>query len=74
MSGDRIDWGLVLIRAATIVRSYPDTSVTLRLLFYRLVSEQVIPNEQSAYKGLSGDGSRASRRELPALDRPWPVH
>ena len=42
----RIDWRHVIERAAEIVRSY-DTSVTLRQLFYRLVSSQEIPNTES---------------------------
>ena len=68
MSGDRIDWGHVLIQAAAIVCSYPDTSVTLRQLFYRLVAEQVIPNDQGAYKGLSRVTAAARRdRTFPRL-------
>jgi hypothetical protein len=48
----RIAWSGVLDRGAEIVRSY-DTGVTLRQLFYRLVSALLIPNTISAYKRLS---------------------
>ena len=37
------------------------TSVTLRQLFYRLVSAQVIPNSQGAYKRLSALTAEARR-------------
>jgi hypothetical protein len=37
MKPDRIKWPLVLDRAVEIINEY-DTSVTLRQLFYRLVS------------------------------------
>jgi hypothetical protein len=47
----RLDWPAIIDRARDIVLSY-DTSVTLRQLFYRLVSEQLIPNTQAAYKRL----------------------
>ena len=47
-----IAWPAVIDRAAEIVESY-DTSVTLRQLFYRLVSEQALPNTEGAYKRLS---------------------
>ena len=56
----RIDWPAIIERAAGIVRSY-DTSVTLRQLFYRLVSAQVIPNTQGAYKRLSALTAEARR-------------
>ncbi len=56
----RIDWPAVIDRAADIVRSY-DTSVTLRQLFYRLVSEQAVPNSTAAYKGLSARTAEARR-------------
>ncbi|MBQ0902679.1 hypothetical protein [Micromonospora sp. U21] len=48
----RIDWPAIITRAAAIVRTY-STGVTLRQLHYRLVSEQLYPNTQSAYKRLS---------------------
>jgi hypothetical protein len=60
MSLERIDWGRVLEQAAEIVRSY-ETSVTLRQLFYRLVSAQILPNRESAYKSLSRTTAQARR-------------
>ncbi|MPZ14360.1 MAG: hypothetical protein GEU73_08035 [Chloroflexi bacterium] len=70
-----IDWGHVLERAAAIVRSY-DTSVTLRQLFYRLVSAQLIPNTENAYKGLSRITAKARRAgDFPDLiDRGRTIH
>ena len=56
----RIDWPEVIGRAREIVESY-DTSVTLRQLFYRLVSAQVVPNTQGAYKRLSALTAEARR-------------
>ncbi|MGH7751577.1 MAG: hypothetical protein ACREN5_02070, partial [Gemmatimonadales bacterium] len=56
----RIDWAAIIDRAAGIVRSY-DTSVTLRQLFYRLVSEQLVPNSTTAYKRLSSLTAQARR-------------
>jgi hypothetical protein len=42
--------------------------VTLRQLFYRLVSAQVIPNSQAAYKRLSSLTAEARRNgDFPAL-------
>ncbi len=71
----RIDWGRVLERAAAIVRGY-DTSVTLRQLFYRLVSEQALPNSNSAYKRLSTVTAEARRGgDFPDLiDRGRSIH
>jgi len=71
----RIDWPAVIDRARQIAESY-DTSVTLRQLFYRLVSEQVIPNNQGAYKQLSKLTAQARRRgRFPALiDRGRQIH
>lgn len=65
--GVRLCWPAILERAAEIVRSY-DTSVTLRQLHYRLVSEQLIPNTRIAYQTLS-DRTATARREgwFPAL-------
>lgn len=60
MPGPRIDWTTVLHRAAQIVRSY-DTGVTLRQLYYRLVSEHLIPNKQTAYNSLSSRTAQARR-------------
>lgn len=48
----RVTWAPVIERAAEIVNSY-QTPVTLRQLFYRLVSEQLIPNTLGKYKHLS---------------------
>ena len=48
----RTTWEPVIEHAADIVRSY-DTSVTLRQLFYRLVSEQLI-NDTPAAPGVTG--------------------
>lgn len=61
------DWKKILIRAKEIVESY-DTGVTLRQLYYRLVSEGLIPNSQSVYKQLSHK-SAIARREgwFPSL-------
>lgn len=55
-----IDWQIVVAVAARIVRSY-NTGVTLRQLFYRLVSAQILPNTQTAYKTLS-DRTTKERR------------
>ena len=60
LSMTRINWKAVTENAAQIVRSY-STSVTLRQLFYRLVSTQVIPNTESAYKSLSSNTAKARR-------------
>ncbi|HJY57773.1 MAG TPA: hypothetical protein VJ418_15455 [Streptosporangiaceae bacterium] len=71
----RIDWSEVIDQAASIVHSY-STSVTLRQLFYRLVSAQVIPNSQAAYKRLSALTAEARREGgFPALiDRGRQIH
>ena len=71
----RLDWETILRRAAEIVRSY-STPVTLRQLHYRLVSEQIYPNTQSAYKGLSAKSAQARREGwFPALlDRGRAIH
>lgn len=63
----RVDWSSVVARAAQIVRSY-DTGVTLRQLYYRLVSEQLIPNKLTMYNTLAAR-TAAARREgwFPAL-------
>lgn len=63
----QIDWNAVLHSAKEIVESY-DTGVTLRQLYYRLVSTGVIPNQAGAYKTLSAK-SAAARREgwFPSL-------
>lgn len=71
----RLDWGPVIERAAAIVRSY-DTSVTLRQLFYRLVSEQLLPNTDTSYKTLSAKTAELRRAgEFPELiDRGRSIH
>lgn len=70
-----IDWDAVVTQAAGIVRGYT-TSVTLRQLFYRLVSAQVLPNTTSAYKTLSTRTAEARRQgSFPALiDRGRQIH
>ena len=71
----RVAWGPVLEHAAAVVESY-DTAVTLRQLFYRLVSAELLPNTQSAYSTLSSR-TAAARREgwFPALiDRTRSIH
>jgi hypothetical protein len=71
----RIDWADVVDQGAAIARSY-DTPVTLRQLFYRLVSAELIPNTTSAYKGLSSKTAEARRNgEFPELhDRTRSIH
>jgi hypothetical protein len=51
---------VILPRAAEIVRSY-DTPVTLRQLFYRLVSEELIANTSNEYGQLSTRTAKARR-------------
>jgi len=58
----RLKWPAVLDHAAGIVRSY-DTRVTLRQLFYRLVSDQTLPNTQTTYRSLSRATAEARRRD-----------
>lgn len=72
---ERLNWPEIVKLAAEIVRSY-DTGVTLRQLFYRLVAAEVLPNSQSAYKGLSSNTAEARRRgEFPDLiDRTRRIH
>jgi hypothetical protein len=56
----RLKWGPILQHAASIVRSY-STGVTLRQLFYRLVSDGTLPNTNSAYTSLSKQTAKARR-------------
>jgi hypothetical protein len=64
---EKIVWAPVVERAAQIVRSY-NLPVTLRQLFYRLVSEQLLSNTQADYKTLSSKTAALRRRgEFPAL-------
>lgn len=71
----QLNWQSILQRAADIVSSY-DTGVTLRQLFYRLVSALLLPNTQSAYKGLSRKSAEARRQGLfpDLLDRTRHIH
>ena len=67
MTEDRRSWAPIVERAAEIVRSY-DIRVTLRQLFYRCVSEKLLPNTQTAYKSLSSHTAKLRRTgEFPAL-------
>jgi hypothetical protein len=70
-----LDWGPIIARAETIVRSY-DTGVTLRQLFYRLVSALLVPNAQYYYKRLSELTAEARRAgTFPRLiDRGRVIH
>jgi len=56
----RLNWQEVLEHAADIVNSY-DTGVTLRQLFYRLVSDGTLRNTQSQYNSLSSNTAKARR-------------
>ena len=71
----RLNWSPILARAAEIVRSY-DTSVTLRQLFYRLVSLLLLPNTDTSYKRLSAKTAALRRAgEFPDLiDRGRMIH
>lgn len=60
MPSPRLDWDAIVAESARIVQSY-STGVTLRQLFYRLVSAHILPNTQNAYKGLSRYTARARR-------------
>lgn len=73
--GPRLPWDSILARAAEIVRSY-DTGVTLRQLYYRLVSEHLIPNTKPTYNSLSARTAEARRDGwFPALvDRGREIH
>jgi hypothetical protein len=70
-----LDWPPILDRAREIVLSY-DTPVTLRQLFYRLVSFQLIPNTRSSYQNLGRLTAELRRRRLfPRLmDRQREIH
>jgi len=71
----RLDWRHVIDEARLIVESY-ETRVTLRQLFYRLVSAQVIPNTASAYKTLSDRTAEARRNGTfpDLLDQTREIH
>jgi len=55
-----LSWPPIIAEAKRIAESY-DTDVTLRQLFYRLVSAQLIPNTQSKYTYLSSQTAEARR-------------
>lgn len=59
----RTNWSAVVQHAAQIVRRY-DTPVTLRQLFYQLVSDGTLPNSDTSYKGLSRYTAEARRRGI----------
>jgi hypothetical protein len=62
-----VGWQQILEHAATIVRSY-GTQVTLRQLFYRLVSDGTLRNTVSEYGNLSKYSAAARRAHaFPAL-------
>ncbi|MDP9222796.1 MAG: hypothetical protein M3P18_02885 [Actinomycetota bacterium] len=69
------DWKAVVAHAETIVRSY-NTGVTLRQLFYRLVSDMTLSNTINSYKGLSRETAKARRGDgFPdLLDRTRKIH
>ncbi|MGI8514605.1 MAG: hypothetical protein ACR2NT_05590 [Acidimicrobiia bacterium] len=71
----RLDWPPIVERAAEIVRSY-STSVTLRQLFYRLVSDGTLPNTRGAYSTLSDRTAEARRQGTfpDLLDRGRSIH
>jgi hypothetical protein len=56
----RRSWPAIVEHATAIVESY-DTGVTLRQLFYRLVSDGTLTNDQVAYKSLSHHTAIARR-------------
>ena len=71
----RTNWNDVLRVGKQIVESY-DTFVTLRQLFYRLVSVQILGNTETAYKTLSSRTAKARRNAtFPELmDRARSIH
>jgi hypothetical protein len=54
-------WSPILARAREIVESYTATGVTLRQLFYRLVSFEILRNTKSDYTNLSKLTAEARR-------------
>ena len=63
----QISWKTLLPHAADIVNSY-NTQVTLRQLFYRLVSDGSLPNEFYKYKTLAHETAEARReRWFPSM-------
>lgn len=67
---DRVRWPLVLKRAAAIVEADP-VGMTLRGLFYRLVSDGTLRNTQGHYAVLSRTSAQARREGWfpPLIDR-----
>jgi hypothetical protein len=72
---NRLRWPAIVGRAAEIVNSY-STLVTLRQLFYRLVSEGAITNTDTSYKTLSARTAEARRAGLfpDLIDRTRVIH
>jgi hypothetical protein len=64
---NQIKWAPVVARAKEIVEGF-NTPITLRRLFYLLVSEHVIPNRAKVYSGLSDKTAKARRNgDFPEL-------
>ena len=62
----RFHWERILSEAEMLV--HDSDGMTLRQLYYRLVSAQLLPNVQAAYSGLSRTSARARREEgFPSL-------
>jgi hypothetical protein len=62
-----LEWSEIIAVAREVVEGY-DTPVTLRQLYYQLVSRQLIPNLLTAYKRLSALTAELRRRgEFPQL-------
>jgi hypothetical protein len=57
---NRLKWPPILVRAAKIVQD-ATLPMTLRMLFYRLVAEELIPNAEYPYKNLSRLTARGRR-------------
>jgi hypothetical protein len=72
---NRKNWTAILKEAAEIVNSY-DTGVTLRQLFYRLVSRQILENTKSMYTSLSSQTAEARRKGTfpDFIDRTRSIH
>jgi hypothetical protein len=62
MVTQRIRWAPVIEQAAEIVNGY-DTGVTLRQLFYRLITKGTIPNTDYCYQRLSRLTAKQRREE-----------
>ncbi len=69
-----LKWPPIVERAAEIAGSY-STAVTLRQLFYRLVSEGLLANTDVSYKTLSARTAQARPRGMvPEASRPGTQH